>query len=110
MKKGIQTIEDLAKLVAHHVVAETGTHSPYYDQDNAPVRKRKFLALVAKGAFPNARKVGKQWLVPKADFDKWLAENGRRPDAGDDKAEPITDAEAEERKALGLDTPKRKAS
>jgi len=59
----------------------------YLNQNTAPIRKRKFLALAKAGAFPS-RKEGQLVLVRREDFERWLAKHARLTPAQQGEKDP----------------------
>ena len=53
------------------------TKPDYYDQNNNPLGKRRFLEAARRGAFPSTKQ-GKLVLAARPDVDSWIA-SGRRP-------------------------------
>ncbi len=68
-------LRGLIRAVVKEVLAETTHTGPtHYSTDALPpgVSSRAFITAIHKGALP-AAKVGKRWVVTRADVDAWLA-------------------------------------
>jgi excisionase family DNA binding protein len=68
----------LARLLAPFLAAELGgpptvEDSGWLDQSSSPLGRRLHCALARRGALP-ARKVGRRWLVRRADVDAYIAQ------------------------------------
>jgi hypothetical protein len=51
---------------------EIDSGTAWVDQSNSPLGRRKHLRLCREGVFPSARKLGKQWLVMRAELDAFI--------------------------------------
>lgn len=66
----IRFASDLADLI------EGTTKLPeWVSQNDSPLGSRRHRELVRAGAFPNAKRLGKKVLVPRADLEKYLEEH-----------------------------------
>lgn len=51
--------------------------------DRSPLGARRTRELARRGAFPGARKVGRTWLIPRAEMDAYVERAGAAPSAND---------------------------
>lgn len=56
----------------------------WIDQTRSPLGKRKHMALCKTGKFPSAKKVGKKWLVRRAEIDGYIEGNQPQTDDPDE--------------------------
>lgn len=73
----------LAKILAPFIADEIGTRPAndvenWIDQCRSPLGRRLHCALARDGRL-EARKVGRRWLVRRADVDAFIALHGKRP-------------------------------
>jgi hypothetical protein len=55
----------------------------WIDQYDSPLGKRKHMKLCREAVFPSGHKIGKQWLVRRAEIDAYIVQNGKSAKTAD---------------------------